>query len=123
MLGADYPLSRRQDLQVANKKLRDEVEVGSLCCLRALSRRLWWQELENKITQIEKHEAERREQEERKHKEEACCWRSFEIAILLQPFGQVESLKKLNAQRKDACNRLSKPELLPDRSQVSSQQL
>ena len=29
------------------------------------------QELENKITQIEKHEAERREQEERKHKEEA----------------------------------------------------
>eukprot|EP00439_Symbiodinium_sp_Y106_P079972 s1505_g18.t1 len=55
------------DLQVANKKLRDEVE-----------------ELENKITQIEKHEAERREQEERKHKEE------------------VESLKKLNAQRKDS---------------------
>ena len=33
-----------------------------------------WQELENKITQIEKHEAERREQEERKHKEEASFW-------------------------------------------------
>ncbi|CAE7566230.1 unnamed protein product [Symbiodinium necroappetens] len=57
---------KMKDLQVANKKLRDEVE-----------------ELENKITQIEKHEAERREQEERKHKEE------------------VESLKKLNAQRKE----------------------
>mmetsp|Transcript_2965 Transcript_2965/g.3341 ORF Transcript_2965/g.3341 Transcript_2965/m.3341 type:complete len:102 (-) Transcript_2965:13-318(-) len=39
---------KMKDLQVANKKLRDEVE-----------------ELENKITQIEKHEAERREQEER----------------------------------------------------------
>ncbi|CAK9081348.1 unnamed protein product [Durusdinium trenchii] len=58
---------KMKDLQVANKKLRDEVE-----------------ELENKITQIEKHEAERREQEERKHKEE------------------VEILKKMNAQRKEA---------------------
>jgi len=55
-----------KDLQFANRKLRDEVE-----------------ELDNKITQIEKHEAERRDQEERKHKEE------------------VEMLKKMNSQRKE----------------------
>lgn len=37
------------------------------------------QELENKITQIEKHEAERREQEERKHKEEAPLWKGSQV--------------------------------------------
>eukprot|EP00405_Crypthecodinium_cohnii_P020968 CAMPEP_0206472296 /NCGR_PEP_ID=MMETSP0324_2-20121206/32105_1 /ASSEMBLY_ACC=CAM_ASM_000836 /TAXON_ID=2866 /ORGANISM="Crypthecodinium cohnii, Strain Seligo" /LENGTH=232 /DNA_ID=CAMNT_0053946847 /DNA_START=93 /DNA_END=791 /DNA_ORIENTATION=+ len=57
---------KMKDLIVANRKLKDEVE-----------------ELETKIAQIEKHEAERREQEERKHKEE------------------VENLKKVNAQRKE----------------------
>jgi len=57
---------KMKDLMVANRKLKDEVE-----------------ELETKIAQIEKIEAERREQEERKHKEE------------------VEMLKKMNAQRKE----------------------
>jgi len=57
---------KMKDLQFANRKLRDEVE-----------------ELDNKIMQIEKHEAERRDQEERKHKEE------------------VEMLKKMNSQRKE----------------------
>uniref|UniRef100_A0A7S3MAQ7 Axonemal dynein light intermediate polypeptide 1 n=1 Tax=Spumella elongata TaxID=89044 RepID=A0A7S3MAQ7_9STRA len=57
---------RMKDLIVANRKLKEEVE-----------------ELDTKIAQIEKHEAERREQEERKHKEE------------------VENLKKVNAQRKE----------------------
>merc|ERR1712203_1121512 len=57
---------KMKDLMVANRKLRDEVE-----------------DLDTKIAQIERHEAERREQEERKHKEE------------------VEMLKKMNAQRKE----------------------
>jgi len=57
---------RMKDLVVANRKLKEEVE-----------------ELDTKIAQIEKHEAERRDQEERKHKEE------------------VENLKKVNAQRKE----------------------
>mmetsp|Transcript_102443 Transcript_102443/g.260148 ORF Transcript_102443/g.260148 Transcript_102443/m.260148 type:complete len:233 (-) Transcript_102443:356-1054(-) len=57
---------RMKDLIVANRKLKEEVE-----------------ELDTKIAQIEKHEAERRDQEERKHKEE------------------VENLKKVNAQRKE----------------------
>merc|ERR1711966_216806 len=57
---------KMKDLQGANKKLKEEVE-----------------DLETKIAQIEKHEAERRETEERKHKEE------------------VDILKKVNAGRKE----------------------
>mmetsp|Transcript_99594 Transcript_99594/g.251274 ORF Transcript_99594/g.251274 Transcript_99594/m.251274 type:complete len:233 (+) Transcript_99594:86-784(+) len=57
---------KMKDLIVANRKLKEEVE-----------------ELDTKIAQIEKFEAERREQEERKHKEE------------------VEMLKKMNAARKE----------------------
>jgi len=57
---------KMKDLVVANRKLFEEVE-----------------ELDLKIAQIEKHEAERREQEERKHKEE------------------VETLRKINAARKE----------------------
>jgi dynein light intermediate chain len=53
-------------LMVANRELRQEVE-----------------ELESKIAQIEKHEADRREQESRKHAEE------------------VDMLRKMNAQRKE----------------------
>merc|ERR1719517_428476 len=53
---------RMKDLIAANRKLKEEVE-----------------ELDSKIAQIEKQEAERRELEERKHKEE------------------VEMLKKMNA--------------------------
>merc|ERR1711953_1301244 len=49
-----------------NRKLKNEVE-----------------ELDQKIAQIERNEAERRDHEERKHKEE------------------VEMLKKMNAQRKE----------------------
>jgi len=45
---------KMKDLQGANKKLKEEVE-----------------DLETKIDQIEKQETERRDQEERKHKEEA----------------------------------------------------
>merc|ERR1719373_1074676 len=57
---------KMKDLMVSNRELRQEVE-----------------ELELKIAQIERHEAERRDQEERKHKEE------------------VEMLKKMNASRKE----------------------
>jgi len=57
---------KMKDLIVANRKLKEEVE-----------------ELDTKIAQIEKFEAERREQEERKHKEE------------------VEMLKKVNATKKE----------------------
>merc|ERR1712185_821860 len=57
---------KMKGLMVANRELRSEVE-----------------ELEQKIEQIEQHEAERRELEERKHKEE------------------VEMLKRTNAQLKE----------------------
>lgn len=57
---------KMKDLIVANRKLREEVD-----------------ELDLKIAQIERHEAERREQEDRKHKEE------------------VEMLRKMNAARKE----------------------
>merc|ERR1712066_1159193 len=57
---------KMKDLMVSNRKLREEVD-----------------ELETTIDQIEKHEAERRESEERKHKEE------------------VEVLKKMNAAKKE----------------------
>merc|ERR1712224_73571 len=56
---------KMKDLMVANRKLKEEVE-----------------DLETKIAQIEQQESERRDQEERKHKEE------------------VDLLKKMNAQRK-----------------------
>merc|ERR1712113_1294492 len=57
---------KMKDLVVANRKLREEVD-----------------ELDLKIAQVEKHEADRREQEERKHKEE------------------VEMLRKMNSARKE----------------------
>merc|ERR1712032_80552 len=57
---------KMKDLMVSNRKLREEVD-----------------ELETKIDQIEKHEAERRDVEEKKHKEE------------------VEILKKMNAAKKE----------------------
>merc|ERR1719356_2092323 len=57
---------KMKDLIVANRKLKEEVE-----------------ELDTKIAQIEKFEAERRDLEERKHKEE------------------VDVLKKMNAGKKE----------------------
>ena len=77
-----------QDLQVANKKLRDEVEAAISASRKGQPKafglvvpKTWFclKELENKITQIEKHEAERREQEERKHKEEADAVQSASV--------------------------------------------
>jgi len=57
---------KMKDLVAANRKLREEVE-----------------ELDTRIAQVERHEADRREQDERKHKEE------------------VDMLRKMNAARKE----------------------